>query len=350
MKVLASVAALTVLVATAAAAPAHAGPPPDAPSPVTTCGQTLTGHHYLTGDLACDGVGFRVTGEVTLDLAGYTLDGGGSGTAFELPLDWWDADVRDTFAVTGGHVRGWDTGFHAATSGASWMLRVDACELSDTGLVFDNNEWGGLIELDGCTVHDNAAVFDLEDFSTLDVTGSVLERNAVVVRVHSQSANVSFEGSTLTDNPRFAETGGTPGLSLHDSTISGSDVVVDGWVQADVVGNTFLGNGLAVSTGSLAAQVRENVFEGNGTAYTATAPGGGIGDGTAYLTDNVFRRNGDAVVTEPGSRVELGGNVAVYNTGWGIYAPGATDLGGNVARGNGRSPQCTGVVCTRPRS
>lgn len=40
--------------------------------------------------------------------------------------------------------------------------------------------------------------------------------------------------------------------------------------------------------------------------------------------------------------------VAVRNSGYGIWAPHATDLGGNVAWGNGIEPQCTGVVCAGP--
>ena len=43
--------------------------------------------------------------------------------------------------------------------------------------------------------------------------------------------------------------------------------------------------------------------------------------------------------------MSIGGNDARNNTGWGIYAPGATDLGGNTAAHNGNQPQCVGVVC-----
>ena len=43
--------------------------------------------------------------------------------------------------------------------------------------------------------------------------------------------------------------------------------------------------------------------------------------------------------------VSLGGNHADRNSRWGINAPGATDLGGNTATGNGNEPQCVGVTC-----
>jgi parallel beta-helix repeat protein len=41
----------------------------------------------------------------------------------------------------------------------------------------------------------------------------------------------------------------------------------------------------------------------------------------------------------------LSGNSARKNTRWGIHAPGAVDLGGNTASGNGNQPQCVGVAC-----
>lgn len=34
-----------------------------------------------------------------------------------------------------------------------------------------------------------------------------------------------------------------------------------------------------------------------------------------------------------------------HSAGWGIHVPGAVDLGGNRASGNGNQPQCVGVVC-----
>ena len=44
--------------------------------------------------------------------------------------------------------------------------------------------------------------------------------------------------------------------------------------------------------------------------------------------------------------VEVGNNTAKKNGGYGIYAPGAVDLGGNIASGNALG-DCVGVSCTR---
>ena len=62
------------------------------------------------------------------------------------------------------------------------------------------------------------------------------------------------------------------------------------------------------------------------------------------LEENTFRRNRDAVLV-PRAAASLRGNDAFRNSGQGIVAPNATDLGGNTARGNGVEPQCTGVTC-----
>lgn len=84
--------------------------------------------------------------------------------------------------------------------------------------------------------------------------------------------------------------------------------------------------------------VRNDVgFRGPDTAETAQVT----------LDHNSFRRNGDGILVDvPGAR--LARNSAVRNTHWGIHAPGAVDLGGNTARGNGNEPQRVGVVCSAP--
>lgn len=348
----AALGALGALVAaTVVAAPASAYPG-DPSTPVTGCGQTLTdGAHHLTGDLACDGVGFTVVGEVALDLAGHTLDGGGSGTAFWLPLPP-ESEDPGSFTLTGGRLSGWGTGFRANPSGLPWNLRLEACEVDGTDVVFRSNDWGGPLVVDGCSLHDNGAVFDLGMTSWVTVTDSVLERNAEVVWRLGDVTNVSIERSTLAENGRFADFSAMASLFLTESTISGADLALEGsiWFGLVVEGNTFLGNGTAIDAGSGEGVFRENVFEGNGTAFTASGSTPEPWGGATLLLDNRFEGNGDAIVVTAGAQTELGGNVVLGSSGWGIYAPGAVDLGGNVAYGNGRSPQCTGVVCTRPRS
>ena len=85
-----------------------------------------------------------------------------------------------------------------------------------------------------------------------------------------------------------------------------------------------------------------NAFSGNDVGFTSS--GDEEPDFSATLDHNIFVRNGDGIHVEDGGN-SLKANSAGRNTGWGIYAPGSTDLGGNRAFGNGNSPQCVGVTC-----
>jgi hypothetical protein len=112
-----------------------------------------------------------------------------------------------------------------------------------------------------------------------------------------------------------------------------------------VTDSVFVGNEDAVIATGAGVALRDNRFIKNDRAVFAPAPPDDDPFWRVDLERNVLIRNGDAIYTEvPGS---LGDNVAVKNTGYGIYAPRATDLGGNIAVRNGQEPQCTGVVCSR---
>jgi len=55
-------------------------------------------------------------------------------------------------------------------------------------------------------------------------------------------------------------------------------------------------------------------------------------------------KNTGTGITSDQPGLPVGSNTALYNGGYGIDAPGAVDLGGNVAYGN-KLGQCVGVVC-----
>lgn len=133
-------------------------------------------------------------------------------------------------------------------------------------------------------------------------------------------------------------------------TVRGNDVGLqcDG-ASCSIRETTASDNGTAVVGGdpgtgaSVGLQVTESVLTGNDVAIDARAAAGG----RVVVWANVFRRNGHGILSvAPGTGVEL--NFARNNHRWGIHAPGTVDLGGNTARGNGRQPQCVGVVCDGP--
>ncbi|GMA86410.1 hypothetical protein GCM10025868_16600 [Angustibacter aerolatus] len=137
-------------------------------------------------------------------------------------------------------------------------------------------------------------------------------------------------------------------LVLRSDEVRGNDVGVavnatGGAGPDEVALNHISGNGTGVLVGSLAdVSVQRNRIDGNGVGI-ATAPGT-----TGYrLTAerNTLDRNHDGMLLDAGL-ARLGRDVVRDSTDWGIRAPGAVDLGGNVGTGNGHVPQCLGVTCS----
>ena len=112
--------------------------------------------------------------------------------------------------------------------------------------------------------------------------------------------------------------------------------------DTNVSRNPFNHNKTGVSFLSSGGTLSRNSFTGNDVGFTSS--GDQQPDFGAALDHNLFVRNGDGIHVEDGGN-GLQANIAVRNTGWGIYAPGSTDLGGNHAFRNGNSPQCVGVAC-----
>lgn len=367
----AALAAIPVLVSTVLLAP-----PASAAPVAVACGDTVTGEAYLAADLTCAGDGLTLVGDVTLDLAGHTLAGDGSGTALLLSLD-------ATQTVSGGHVEGWATGVAVDLStqvpgesengeyvltdvvlaenqtavdlGVDSLLSGHTATFSFSGATFERNAlaigglWGGVAEVTGSRFVDNGTVVRIDNAGA-SIRDSHLEGNGVVVARLLESS-VTIARSTLRDNGVVAEGGEVfSAIELIRNDIRGSDLVVGpGDALVWVVDNRVTGNDVALDLGASYGEVSGNTFRGNRVAFTSDGPVEGW-DVTLRVERNTFTRNGDAVVTT-GAGTHVGSNVAQYNTGWGIHAPGVTDLGGNRAWANGRSPQCVGVVCQgRPRS
>ncbi|KGM03522.1 right-handed parallel beta-helix repeat-containing protein [Cellulomonas cellasea] len=363
-------AAAAVASSVAVAAPASAAPV------AVTCGDVVTTDAYLDADTACAGVGLTLVGDVTLDLRGHTLDGEGSGAGISVTLG-------GTQSVLNGRLVGWSTAVDAVVppdagdggavgdfsfAGLELVGNDTASDLSidsllggnratfwwsgsrfeDNGLVF-GGLWGGGAVVESSTFVRNATVVSL-DSTGVSIANSVLEGNDVVADDLTEGG-LTITDSVLVDN-RVVDVGGhfMGGLELSRNEIRGSETVVGrSSSYVSVVENTIVGNGVAIDLGDGWGQVVGNVFEENRVAFTSEGPVGGW-DFYVLVDGNTFVRNGDAVVTT-GAGTELRDNVAHHNTGWGIHAPGVTDLGGNRAWANGSYPQCVGVVCAgKPRS
>lgn len=353
---------LTVLTAVAAAtlaAPAAAAPPP-------ACGQTLTVDTRLRADLSCTGDGLRLAPGVVLDLGGRTLRGDGSGVGVAVAS-------AGSATVRGGTLAGWGTAVATyevpdADTGPLLLDRV-AVTGSTTGLLASGQDGTGLfrkpttvtrstfrdngrallalwfVEVDvrRSTFTDNDVALDVGD-SQVDVADSRLARNGVAVQLGQSSTTI--ERSTFVDNPVGVTLHPSSGATIADSTFRGSDVAVSGHGNPTVLhvrDNRFTGNGTAVSFDLSDGSVTGNDFRANGTGLLVVQAPWDV----TLVQDNTFVRGGDGIqVLQGDPLLQLGGNDARHNSGWGIHAPGVTDLGGNTARGNGTEPQCVGVVCT----
>jgi hypothetical protein len=94
---------------------------------------------------------------------------------------------------------------------------------------------------------------------------------------------------------------------------------------------------------------RHNSFSRNGVAVLGQDAGPDNDYQSTSIAANVFIRNQDGIyltVGGPEGSANIARNLAIRNTRYGIYAPGATDGGGNKAVRNGKP--CVGVECARP--
>ncbi|MBD7918552.1 right-handed parallel beta-helix repeat-containing protein [Cellulomonas sp. Sa3CUA2] len=331
-------------------------------APVTVaCGDVVTGDVVLTADLVCRGsaVGLTLADGASLDLGGHRLVGDGGATGVAVP-GIGDATLRD------GVVTGWAAGVTVGRDDQGpGPQGVAALE----GLTLRGNDVGvellGPAEV-GPEVHvtssrlvrnvvgirtgaagrtwvrsshltDNGTGAQVVTGTWLWLSDSVVARNGTGLRTASE---LHVHASTLRDNATALACDSGTG-DVEDSTFARNGVGVDCGVAAslDVTGSTLRDNGTAVRLDGSYATLTANRFVRNEVGFVAVG-----GSGNARLADNELRRNGDGILSVPaGSALE--GNTAVNNERWGIHAPGAVDLGGNTARGNGNEPQCVGVVC-----
>ncbi len=355
---------LAVAAAPLLATPASAGRGHGHGQPV--CGTTLTRDTVLERDLTCPGAGLTLGEGVDLDLRGHTLRGPGTGTGITVT-------VAGSNRVGNGTVTGWTTGtaileqgvvedraepgplrvervtFRGNTRGVDASGETSLGGAKPTTVVrstFTGNDVG-VVSAWFSDVRVESSRFTgqrIAVWSNAEVTvrRSWFTRNTTAVLVYEGAAQVSR--SVLVDNPRAVTVGGVGSADVSRTRVVGGDVAL----TADPLGTVVVrdsavagaGTGLLVQEG--AATVERVAFRRNGVGLRYL----GSDWGTTTVRDSVFDRNGDGILSEADDpALELGGDAATRNARWGIYAPGAVDLGGNSARHNGRDPQCVGVVC-----
>jgi hypothetical protein len=293
--------ALTATAGVYAALPAEAA---QRPQSITTCGQAITkASAYLARDLTCT-QGFNISSaaspeDISIDLRGHRLQGPGSGTAVSV----------------GGEVP-----------------YVASLELKNGRL----DHWGTAVS---------------STFASTTLTNVTLDHNALAL--HCAAGNCTVSNSRI-ENNTVGTTSIEAGLVFNDNVFRGNGTASEASSLGEFSGATYTDNSFEANTVgvSIAPNIQVNLignrFTQNVVGVKGTDPDG-AGVFFAGLTNNWFEKNRDGInfaLNENSGDAVLKGNVAVKNTRYGIYAPGAVDAGGNAASRNGRP--CVGVVCDRP--
>ncbi|MET1007591.1 MAG: right-handed parallel beta-helix repeat-containing protein [Propionibacteriaceae bacterium] len=339
-----------------------------AATPVT-CGATLTSNTVLRHDLRCSGAGLTLAPGVSLDLGGHRLIGNGSGTAVT-------ATEATATRVVNGTIRDWALGlqFESVLPYPESPLKLDRLRLVDAPLDIA----GGDVRLDRSTLQRSALHLhysalrarsttlrssntdgELNQITLTDSTvvggGVGLDENNVVTLVRSSLSGTGYAGApvhcggtvTVKDStvrnyaqPIYAFADSCPltvtGTTFRDNPAGAINAVSGGAGSVTVTGSTFRGNGVAVTGGGL--DIRRSTFRDNEAGVVVTDAA------TSSITGSTLRDNAGSGISSAGTGLTVGGNLAVRNGGYGIYAPAANDLGGNRARLNALG-QCVGLVC-----
>jgi len=342
-----------------------------AAQPEVTCGATLTVDTTLTKTLKCpSGDGIILGPDVVLNLGGHSLIGSGS------------TGVGVTVSSTGGNVirngkiTNWGTGIDQGyDSGNEWSVSDIALRGAPvhafgipaqlTRVTASNSPILG--ELGG-----NLAIADSK-FTGSSIT--VFGATATIKRssLTTSPVGTSYFGYVSIDASKLDGRGESYLGSVSETTISISNSSVKNfkspisgyWGGATLTNSIFtnmpqgvlanVSQGLG-SEGT--SEIRKNVFIRSGVVLDPRTPM--IVENNTFVqntTGAVFvdpvnsRAVGNLLVKNTGTGIKsdlpglpVGGNTALYNGGYGIDAPGAVDLGGNVAYGN-KLGQCVGVVC-----
>lgn len=353
-------ASLTLLVTALGAGPAGA-----VDGTAVGCGDTVETHGHLAEDLVCGEIGLTLLPGSTLDLRGHELSGAGA-EAGGLAFSTQDDIAEPPITVRNGRLTGWSRVFADMA-----VLRADLLDLRvvDNGEVVQASTFVGRVE-SSRFVGNTLAIGGFGGDVTIE--DSQFVDNVTAVATYPAGGRIRIADSRFRGNERAVDC--SEGMvSVVDSVFRDNGGAVTGaWCSHELSGNTFTGNGTAFAstmvsptfTGindrlednrfvgndvaadlGVGAALRDNEFRRNGTAVTSTTAGSALEVERIVLERNLLVRNGDAIMID--TTAELGANVALRNTGYGIWAPLARDLGGNVARRNGTEPQCTGVVCSR---
>lgn len=347
------------------------------------CGDTLTASTRLTHDLACPGTdapALRIAGTgVVLDLGGHTVRHSGPETGISEGIE-----VLADSTVKNGTIRGFDQGYvvnldavhfpehvwlsrlvflengvaiYNRASGVTFTLTDSVLSGNSVGLGSEQDASRGTFEVRTSLFINNQLALTANSH-TVDVSHSTFSRNESVI--WCPDGSVSFTSSVITRNTTVGQLtvgefgyGVCTAASFTNTVISRNGALAPStqpdWAPFNLVlrGSQFIDNGKGLVSKAQTVDVQGNTFRGNGSGLTLSEPAEYLVPTlTGTVSGNRFQCNqGTGLRVTTASTLTVSRNTAVNNTGWGIFAPGVIDGGGNVARGNGAG-NCVGVVCS----
>lgn len=313
--------------------------PPDAP--ISTNDKVV---YTLTDDIVSDADGIVVErNNIIVDGAGYTLEGGGSGTGVLVREPYFDG-YMDLVTIRNMTIRTFNTGIYLKTcqrgviSENNITITIDYCIQLDecltttisensitvnhrTSIYLHKSSWNNISENRIDSSHNGLYGIDVEHSNRNRITGNIVTNNEWGISVTYGDYNV-LSGNTITNN--------TSGIRLFDAsnnTVSGNTVKYNVW-------------GIGASVYS-----HDNVFSGNTVTNnlwsSITIGGGGHLSSNNIVSNNIVANtyDGDGIwLMEDSDSNTVSGNTVTNNNGHGIfvgqYSPNNTVSGNTVTNNN----------------
>lgn len=302
-----------------------------------SCGEVITRSIVLTASLHCTGDGLIVgASNVTVDLAGHTLAGAGSGTGVTLNTS---AHALSSPVLENGTISGFATGVAVGPGGANDVI-ISAVHFTGDGA------GGAALNLESAPV----AGLQVHDTTFAQSSGLGIKSSGAI------TGTVTISGSTIDDGVLFKEPPPyTAALTFTDDQFTGGSLYLDSVANTTITdntfnstpvtamchngggdlitSNTFRGPVHALTISNMAGErVDDNIFEGNTVGVELSI---GNGDDDNEIDDNTFTNEAEAGIlvldtAATATPVTIDSNVASDNGG---SADGATDPGGNPVIG-----------------
>jgi parallel beta-helix repeat protein len=297
------------------------------------CGETITTSIRFIAGMSCppESEAGLVVGApgIDINLGGHSLSMSiGSGVGASAIVNRGHANVT----IRNGDLLGGDTIYLDGASGNS-IRNVDVAGTGDAIHIVG----GSANEVRGSTADGRGS-----GIRGVNSDGLVIARSRVLGTV-SPGISVQGTGMRIAYNALERETIGSTPTAIEFAGMDNRATynrITGQWARGGIVLLSGSGNVIAdnevddLPAATAEARSGDGIFVGAFTAGT-------------LLRDNIVQRNAGDGIEAQGTDARIGGNRAFDNGDFGIdAAAGVTDLGGNVATGNGNPLQCRNVFCS----